>query len=75
VEAIREEAAHVAESVAQTIGTTGAAKSPSADLDMDAMVAKVMSKMNPDVLQALTRELLKPMIETIVKAELGAKKS
>ena len=75
VEAIREEAAHVAESVAQTVGTTGAAKSASTELDMDAMVAKVMSKMNPDVLQALTRELLKPMIETIVRDELGAKKS
>jgi CheY-like chemotaxis protein len=75
VEAIREEAAHVAESVAQTAATTGAAKPASADVDMDAMVAKVMSKMNPDVLQALTRELLKPMIETIVKDELGAKKS
>jgi CheY-like chemotaxis protein len=75
VEAIREEAAHVAESVVQTTGTTGAAKSGSTDVDMDAMVAKVMSKMNPDVLQALTRELLKPMIETIVKDELGAKKS
>jgi CheY-like chemotaxis protein len=75
VEAIREEAAHVAESVAQNAGTTRAAKPSSSDVDMDAMVAKVMSKMNPDVLQALTRELLKPMIETIVKEELGAKKS
>ena len=75
VEAIREEAAHVAESVAQSTGASGTAKSASADVDMDAMVAKVMSKMNPDVLQALTRELLKPMIETIVKDELGAKKS
>ncbi len=75
VEAIREEAVHVAERVAQTAGTAGAAKSASSDIDMDAMVAKVMSKMNPDVLQALTRELLKPMIETIVKDELGAKKS
>jgi len=75
VEAIREEAVHVAESVAQTAGTTGAAKSASPDVDMDAVVAKVMSKMNPDVLQALTRELLKPMIETIVRDELGAKKS
>jgi CheY-like chemotaxis protein len=71
VEAIREEAAHVAEGV----GSSGAGKLPSSDVDMDAMVAKVMSKMNPDVLQALTRELLKPMIETIVKDELGAKKS
>ena len=75
VEAIREEAAHVAESVTQNAGKAGAAKSSSSEVNMDAMVAKVMSKMNPDVLQALTRELLKPMIEAIVKDELDAKKS
>jgi len=75
VEAIREEAAHVAESVTQSAGKAGTAKSSSSEANMDAMVAKVMSKMNPDVLQALTRELLKPMIEAIVKDELDAKKS
>ena len=30
--------------------------------------------LNPEVLQALTREILKPVIETIVKDELNAKK-
>jgi CheY-like chemotaxis protein len=75
VEAIREEAAHVAESVAQETSTAGdSAKSPAPETDMEAMVAKVLSKLNPDVLQALTREILKPVIETMVKDELNAKK-
>ncbi len=75
VEAIREEAAHVAESVTQEASAAGGtAKTPAAETDMEAMVAKVLAKLNPDVLQALTREILKPVIETIVKDELNAKK-
>ncbi|MFI5056873.1 MAG: response regulator [Candidatus Acidiferrales bacterium] len=75
VEAIREEAAHVAESVTQEASASGnTAKSSAQETDMEAMVAKVLSKLNPDVLQALTREILKPVIETIVKDELKAKK-
>jgi CheY-like chemotaxis protein len=75
VEAIREEAAHVAESVTQEASAGGdTAKSSAPETDMEAMVAKVLSKLNPDVLQALTREILKPVIESIVKDELNAKK-
>jgi CheY-like chemotaxis protein len=75
VEAIREEAAHVAESVTQEASVGGdTAKSPAPETDMEAMVAKVLSKLNPDVLQALTREILKPVIESIVKDELNAQK-
>jgi CheY-like chemotaxis protein len=75
VEAIREEAAHVAESVTQeTSAAGGTAKSSAPETDMEAMVAKVLSKLNPDVLQALTREILKPVIESIVKDELNAQK-
>jgi CheY-like chemotaxis protein len=75
VEAIREEAAYVAESVTQETSTaSGTEKSPAPETDMEAMVAKVLSKLNPDVLQALTREILKPVIESIVKDELNAKK-
>jgi CheY-like chemotaxis protein len=75
VEAIREEAAHVAESVTQEASAAGGtAKTSAAETDMEAMVAKVLSKLNPDVLQALTREILKPVIESIVKDELSAKK-
>ena len=43
-------------------------------LDMDALVARVLAKMNPDVLQKVTQEILKPVIEAIIKAELDAKK-
>jgi CheY-like chemotaxis protein len=76
VEAIREEAAHVAESVAQeTFATGSTAKTAAAETDMEAMVAKVLAKLNPDVLQALTREILRPVIESMVKDELNAKKS
>jgi CheY-like chemotaxis protein len=75
VEAIREEAAHLAESVTQEASTAGrTAKASTAETDMEAMVAKVLKKLNPDVLQALTREILKPVIESIVKDELNAKK-
>lgn len=75
VEAIREEAAHVAETATQETSAAGsAAKTSAAETDMEAMVAKVLTKLNPDVLQALTREILKPVIESIVKDELNAKK-
>jgi len=75
VEAIREEAAHVTESVTQETSAAGStAKNSAAETDMEAMVAKILTKLNPDVLQALTREILKPVIETIVKDELNAKK-
>jgi hypothetical protein len=74
VEAIREEAAHVAEIVTQETSAAGSTSKTAAETDMEAMVAKVLSKLNPDVLQALTREILKPVIESIVKDELNAKK-
>jgi CheY-like chemotaxis protein len=76
VEAIREEAAYVAESVTQeTSAVRSTAKTAAAETDMEAMVAKVLAKLNPDVLQALTREILKPVIESMVKDELNAKKT
>ncbi|HYL86499.1 MAG TPA: response regulator [Candidatus Angelobacter sp.] len=90
VEAIREEAAQVAEHVAhateqETPGDTHfyahaeseempaapAAATPS----MDELVAKVLAKMSPEVLQAVTREILKPVVEAMVKEELKTKKS
>jgi CheY-like chemotaxis protein len=42
----------------------------SADVDMDAVVARVLARMSPDKLQEVTRELLKPVIEAIVREEL-----
>lgn len=42
--------------------------------DMDALVARVLSKMSPDVLQKVTQEILKPVIEALIKEELNSKK-
>jgi len=42
--------------------------------DMDELVARVLAKMNPDVLQRVTQEILKPVIEAIVRDELDSKK-
>jgi hypothetical protein len=42
--------------------------------DMDELVARVLGKMNPEVLQRVTREILKPVIEAIVRDELASKK-
>jgi len=84
VEAIREEAAQVAEDVVQ------AAEQPAADgptvyvheelvpapaPSMDDLVARVLANMSPEVLQAVTREILRPVVEAMVKEELKSKKS
>ena len=42
--------------------------------DMDALVARVVAKMNPDILQRVTQEILKPVIEALIKDELASKK-
>jgi CheY-like chemotaxis protein len=46
-----------------------------AEPDMDELVARVLGKMNPEVLQRVTREILKPVIEAIVRDEIDSKKS
>jgi hypothetical protein len=87
VEAIREEAAQVAEGASQTAdhGTSGKssfyvreevseAPAPEPTANIDDLVAKVLAKMSPDVLQAVTREILKPVVEAMVKEELKSKK-
>ena len=43
--------------------------------DMDELVARVLGKMNPDVLQKVTREILKPVIAAIIRDELDSNKS
>jgi CheY-like chemotaxis protein len=81
-EAIREEAAQVVEESAHVIEETApettqmqpvpeavTAPQPS----VDDLVAKVFSKIDPSVLQAMTRELLRPAIESIVRDELNKK--
>jgi hypothetical protein len=42
--------------------------------DMEALVARVVAKMSPDVLQRVTQEILKPVIEALIKDELAAKR-
>ncbi len=87
VEAIREETAQVAVDASQTAehrtsGESGfylraevsEAPAPEPTANMDDLVAKVLAKMSPDVLQAVTREILKPVVEAMVKEELKSKK-
>ena len=52
-----------------------AAAAPAPTPSMDELVAKVLAKMSPEVLQAVTREILKPVVEAMVKEELKGKKS
>jgi CheY-like chemotaxis protein len=73
VEAIREEAQQVAEAAVQetpAVQTSVKAPEPS----MEDLVAKVLAKMNPDMLQAVTRDILKNVVESMVRDELNAKK-
>jgi CheY-like chemotaxis protein len=41
---------------------------------MEELVAKVLAQMSPEVLQAVTREILKPVVEAMVRDELNGKK-
>jgi CheY-like chemotaxis protein len=85
-EILQEETAHaVAEelpfepTVEQEVGSAYAAPvlndpaAPPAAPDMDEIVAKVLEKMNPEVLQTVTREILKPLVEAMIKDELTKK--
>jgi CheY-like chemotaxis protein len=45
----------------------------SAEIDMNAVVEKVMARMSPEKLHELTRDLLKPVIEGIVRDEINRK--
>src|SRR5712664_637328 len=85
VEAIREEAAHVAEDATHVAEEQSASESfyarhqaaeaAEAKSNMDDLVAKVLARMSPEVLQAVTREILKPVVEAMVKEEMQSKKS
>jgi CheY-like chemotaxis protein len=89
VEAIREEAAHVTEDAIHPTeqfnadGTSfyapealveAPATAPAPAPSMDDLVARVLAKMSPEVLQAVTREILKPVVEAMVKEEMKSKK-
>lgn len=73
VEAIREEAQIVTETAVQEAPPAHASEH-AVEPSMEDMVAKVLSKMSPEMLQAVTREILKPVVEAMVRDELNAKK-
>jgi CheY-like chemotaxis protein len=73
VEVIREEAQIVTETAVQEAPPARASEH-AAEPSMEDMVAKVLSKMSPEMLQAVTREILKPVVEAMVRDELNAKK-
>src|ERR1700674_66072 len=86
VEAIREEAAQVTEDATLTAEEQASAETSlyarqevaeaaAAKTSMDDLVAKVLARMSPEVLQAVTREILKPVVEAMVKEEMQSKKS
>jgi hypothetical protein len=52
------------------VDTSAKAPEPS----MEDLVAKVLAKMSPDMLQAVTRDILKNVVESMVRDELNAKK-
>ena len=51
-----------------------AATPATAQPNMDELVARVVAKMDPDVLQKVTKEILRPIIEALIKEELNPKK-
>jgi CheY-like chemotaxis protein len=85
VEAIREEAVQVTEGATLTAEEQAsgesfyarqeAAVAEAAQSSMDDLVAKVLANLSPDVLQAVTREILKPVVAAMVKEEMKSKKS
>jgi CheY-like chemotaxis protein len=76
VETLREEASQAVEHAAQQADRADAPADAKevTNLDLDAVVAKVMARMSPEVLQSVTRDILKPIVEAIVREELNAKK-
>ena len=82
LETLREEASHAVEQAAHEAEETGtpagAGETPQdalANFDMDAVVAKVLARMgSSSMLQEVTREILKPVVEAMVREELASKK-
>jgi CheY-like chemotaxis protein len=81
VETVREEAAQAVEQAEQAAEQAGepaasseAPHDPAAHLDMDALVAKVLGRLSPGLLNDVTREILKPVVEAVIREELNSKK-
>ncbi len=78
VESLRQQTSYAVESAVQQAAegpADSAVQGASATPDMDALVAKVLAKMSPEMLQAVTREILKPVVEAMVREEISSKKS
>jgi len=71
--AIREEAHQVVEETAVIAPPVTPEPIAAPETNIDDMVAKVIAKLDPAVLQALTKELIKPVIESVVREELKKK--
>jgi CheY-like chemotaxis protein len=78
VETIRHDTIYALESVTQPVVEKAAdipAKiAETSQPDMDALVANVLAKMSPEMLQAVTREILKPVVAAMIRDEINAKK-
>ena len=80
VESIRQETTYALESVTESAATKPANNATAkfvetSQQDMDALVANVLAKMSPEMLQAVTREILKPVVAAMIRDEINAKKS
>jgi hypothetical protein len=79
VDTIRQDTIYALESVTQDVPEpaveTSAKVAQTSQQDMDALVANVLAKMSPEMLQAVTREILKPVVAAMIRDEINAKKS
>jgi hypothetical protein len=79
VETIRQETTSALESVSQPVfeepAKVSAKVAETSQQDMDTLVANVLAKMSPEMLQAVTREILKPVVAAMIRDEINAKKS
>jgi hypothetical protein len=81
VETVRDETAQAVEQQATAVNSPADAgqirqeNAAAAEIDMDAVVAKVIARLSPGVLEGVTRDILKPLVEAVVREELESKKS
>ncbi|HXT77818.1 MAG TPA: response regulator [Candidatus Eisenbacteria bacterium] len=81
-ETVREETSHAAEQVERqadenltSADANTAIHDAAANMDMDAIVAKVFSRLSPGLLADATRDILKPVVEAVIREELNSKKA
>ena len=79
VDNIRQDTIYALESIVEDVpekpAATAAKIAETSQQDMDALVANVLAKMSPEMLQAVTREILKPVVAAMIRDEINAKKS